>query len=162
MFDTRLRAAEDYDLWIRLARAYGLFCVEEPLIRYLWHDGNMSRDLVKLCRETVKVLKSVPPSPSIGVTRQTIRETIARFSSRHAKTFYALAVEAFDKAEYRGAARHYRAALACDPLIGTKISWSRFANPVYRFFRPYAAVLYCALAALVADAARERLLHANG
>ncbi|UVI39560.1 glycosyltransferase family 2 protein [Qipengyuania spongiae] len=36
-FDTRLPAAEDYDLWIRIARFFEIDCVPRPLIRY--HDA---------------------------------------------------------------------------------------------------------------------------
>jgi glycosyltransferase involved in cell wall biosynthesis len=37
------RAAEDYDLWLRLAEIGGLAMLPEYLIQYRWHDGNLTR-----------------------------------------------------------------------------------------------------------------------
>lgn len=39
MFDTALPAAQDRELLIRLCRSYEIACVNEPLVRFNWHDG---------------------------------------------------------------------------------------------------------------------------
>jgi glycosyltransferase involved in cell wall biosynthesis len=159
-FNPKHGGADDYGLYLRIAKKHRLFCIPDPFIRYHWHGQNASTNQIKLSAEFRRVLRSIRPSPGAGLTWRAIRESIARTAGKDAHTFYALGVAAFDAKRYGETSRFIRAALACDPLIGTKISWSRFANPAYRFLRPYAMVLYCALASLVS--VKERSIHANG
>jgi glycosyltransferase involved in cell wall biosynthesis len=44
-FDPRLSTAADWELLIRLVSQTRLVYVDEPLVRYRWHERNMSRDL---------------------------------------------------------------------------------------------------------------------
>jgi len=37
------RAAEDYDLWLRMAEAGGIANLPDALVQYRWHDSNLSR-----------------------------------------------------------------------------------------------------------------------
>jgi glycosyltransferase involved in cell wall biosynthesis len=41
-FDESLRMAEDWDLYLRIAQSYDIRCVEQPLVRYRWHNRNYS------------------------------------------------------------------------------------------------------------------------
>ncbi len=41
-FEPSMRYAEDYLLWLRLARRYRFYCVFEPLVRYRVHSGNLT------------------------------------------------------------------------------------------------------------------------
>jgi len=43
-FDPALRRTEDWDLWIRLARAGPPACVSRPLVAYRFHRGNVAND----------------------------------------------------------------------------------------------------------------------
>jgi glycosyltransferase involved in cell wall biosynthesis len=43
LFDERLKAAEDWDLWIRLAKRYEIACIPEPLILYRIHKKSITR-----------------------------------------------------------------------------------------------------------------------
>ncbi|MFK7943545.1 MAG: glycosyltransferase family A protein, partial [Paracoccaceae bacterium] len=43
-FDTTLRAVEDYDVYLRLARNYPVSAEDETLASYFRHDSNMSND----------------------------------------------------------------------------------------------------------------------
>lgn len=43
-FDEAYRQAHDYDLWLRLARYYRFVHVPRPLIKYRWHDRNLSKE----------------------------------------------------------------------------------------------------------------------
>jgi hypothetical protein len=56
-FDAVLRAAEDYDLYLRLARRYPLASHETLVAQYRQHDGNMSLDARLMLRSTLLVLK---------------------------------------------------------------------------------------------------------
>jgi len=141
MLNTRYAIASDYDLFLRLARRYRLSCVEEPLYRYLRHPGNLSADQARTWGEVVEILSALSPAPSLGVTRAMIHEVTASYVKR----FYGAAVDAIEANEYRRAIRYFLAAIRRDPLIGLKISWARFANPLYKVLRPYLAVLYCVI-----------------
>jgi glycosyltransferase involved in cell wall biosynthesis len=41
-FDESLKAGENWDLWIRISSEFGVDFVDQPLVRYLKHQGNMS------------------------------------------------------------------------------------------------------------------------
>lgn len=52
------------------------------------------------------------------------------------------------KKNTRGLERNFLRALFYDPSIGTGVSWSRFKNQLYRYLRPYLAILYCLVMSL--------------
>ena len=45
LFDQSLRSAEDWDMWIRLAKKYEFAVVKEPLVRYRIHPKSKSHNL---------------------------------------------------------------------------------------------------------------------
>ncbi|NET83836.1 MAG: glycosyltransferase [Moorea sp. SIO1F2] len=47
VFDQTLRAAEDWDMWLRIASRYPFAVVKEPLVRYRQHQNNKSKKYVK-------------------------------------------------------------------------------------------------------------------
>ena len=55
-FDPRLSQCADWDLWLRLSLAAPFAVIEQPLVRYRSHAGNMSSDLGLLERDTFAVL----------------------------------------------------------------------------------------------------------
>jgi glycosyltransferase involved in cell wall biosynthesis len=50
-FDEGLRRTEDWDLWIRLARAGPPACVRRPLVAYRFHQGNVAPDTASMVLE---------------------------------------------------------------------------------------------------------------
>ena len=50
-FDTDLTNSEDWDMWIRLARAGPPDSVSRPLVAITYHDGNASRDMDSMLRQ---------------------------------------------------------------------------------------------------------------
>jgi len=56
-FDESLRAAEDWDLWIRLAARYEFIAVPQPQIQYRRLSYSMSGNLARQERETLKVIR---------------------------------------------------------------------------------------------------------
>src|SRR5262249_19752764 len=45
-FNTRLRACEDYDMYLRIARISPIYCYDSVVAQYRHHSGNMSRNRV--------------------------------------------------------------------------------------------------------------------
>lgn len=44
LFNEAYRQAHDYDLWLRMARYFPFVHVPRPLIKYRWHDRNLSKE----------------------------------------------------------------------------------------------------------------------
>jgi glycosyltransferase involved in cell wall biosynthesis len=58
VFDPTLRVAEDYELYLRIARARPICCHAEVVAEYRMHEANTSRDSELMLTTTLKVLKS--------------------------------------------------------------------------------------------------------
>lgn len=55
--DEDLYAVEDYDLWLRIARAETLDFIDEPLAVYTIHDANMTASVGLFFRKNLKLMK---------------------------------------------------------------------------------------------------------
>ena len=63
-FDEALRAAEDWDLWLRLAAVGNAAVVDLPLVAYRVWPGSMSRDLARMDEAVAVVLARAGQDPS--------------------------------------------------------------------------------------------------
>jgi glycosyltransferase involved in cell wall biosynthesis len=57
-FDERYRSAEDYDLWLRVAKRYPIAYIKQPLVRYRKHEDNVSLDKITLRHNALNVLRA--------------------------------------------------------------------------------------------------------
>ncbi|MEW6298605.1 MAG: glycosyltransferase [Thermodesulfobacteriota bacterium] len=57
-FNPSLRACEDYDLYLRLARNYPVHCHQAVVAEYRQHTANMSGDAALMLRTAITVLRS--------------------------------------------------------------------------------------------------------
>ena len=57
-FDTSLRACEDYELYLRIARTAPVYCHDRITAEYRIHNGNMSSDLALMLKYSMRVLRS--------------------------------------------------------------------------------------------------------
>jgi glycosyltransferase involved in cell wall biosynthesis len=55
-FDQSLRAGDDYDLYLRLARRYPIYCHEEMVTEYRRHGANTTRDAAVVLESQLAVL----------------------------------------------------------------------------------------------------------
>ena len=55
-FYTGLNGTEDWDLWIRIAEGHEIGFVAEPLVRYRFHAGGISRNYRRMSRERMLVI----------------------------------------------------------------------------------------------------------
>ena len=58
LFDTSLKACEDYDLYLRITRKAPVYCHDKITAEYRHHDANMSRDRALMLKFSLKVLRS--------------------------------------------------------------------------------------------------------
>jgi glycosyltransferase involved in cell wall biosynthesis len=57
-FDTKLRVAEDYELYLRIARDYPICCHSTVVAEYRMHQANVSHNSALMLATTLQVLKS--------------------------------------------------------------------------------------------------------
>lgn len=57
--DRTLVAVEDYELWLRIAHKFRIHYIDEPLILYRMHNGNISSRASITARKNIRVLCSV-------------------------------------------------------------------------------------------------------
>ena len=60
-YATSLPVCEDYDLFLRIARRFPVFCHDEVVAEYRQHGGNMSGDLGLMLKTVLSVLRSQWP-----------------------------------------------------------------------------------------------------
>jgi len=101
LFDETFRAAENWDLWIRISREFEADCVDKPLVNYLKHTDNMSLDYERMALATWKILQKHLPRTGIeGVPKET-------FDRAYANYHYAIAVTNFSRGDYREARKNF-------------------------------------------------------
>jgi glycosyltransferase involved in cell wall biosynthesis len=57
-FDTSKQACEDYDLYLRIAKGFPVYCHHKVVGEYRQHGGNMSKDYRLMMRSSLSVLRS--------------------------------------------------------------------------------------------------------
>lgn len=55
-FYTGLNGTEDWDMWIRVAEHHPIALVPEPLVKYRFHEGSISRNYERMSRERMIVI----------------------------------------------------------------------------------------------------------
>lgn len=100
-FDESFQAAENWDLWIRIARRYRVDYVDRPLVNYLKHPGNMSKDPARMAAASWAILrKHLPVPPEREPLQTAYREAYANY-------YYAQGVQLFGAYRYREARRMF-------------------------------------------------------
>jgi hypothetical protein len=85
-FDTSLRAAEDYDMLLRVASRHPIGCHDGIIAEYRKHDRNMSRDPVLMLTNALLVLKSQARHVGGSVEdRRAWREGLAKVETNYGK-----------------------------------------------------------------------------
>lgn len=83
-FDERLRSAEDYDLYFRLARKAPFYCHHEVIAEYRRVEGQMSQQWVKMLRWQMRVLRAQRRViRGQAVYEEAYREGLARCRDRY-------------------------------------------------------------------------------
>jgi glycosyltransferase involved in cell wall biosynthesis len=56
VFDEEFKAAENWDLWLRVCFSYEAAVVNLPLVRYRLHDSNMSKDFILMINAKEQII----------------------------------------------------------------------------------------------------------
>lgn len=112
LFDEHLRACENWDLWIRIARDYAVEFIDEPLTSYRVHPNNMSKNFERMFQARMYVIdKHLPQGDEDPELRERRREALFKAHLSFAKGY----VEALRLDEAR---RELLAALKIRPADG--------------------------------------------
>jgi glycosyltransferase involved in cell wall biosynthesis len=98
-FDVSLEAAEDYDLFLRIARSYPISHHSAVVAEYRKHRRNMSSDPALMLRNALRVLRSQRNALCTRQEKQAYREGIRYWQSAYGM---ALAKRAWQNLQLRG------------------------------------------------------------
>lgn len=108
-FAEHLRAAEDWDLWLRVAEAHTVGVVDEPLVNYTFHQEMFTGDPARMRHARDEVMRRALTSPRgsglAASVRRRIRAAVARTN----------AWDASRKRAHRIALAEYAAAIGAHP-----------------------------------------------
>jgi len=111
VFDTSLATMEDIDMWIRIAKNYDLYEIENKVLAYYHrHEGQITKNKIKVFDGYVKIytkiLKIYPEAPRDLMLKRIVMNK------------YLLAKEYYLQGNYRDAISNAAAAIAQCPLLG--------------------------------------------
>lgn len=101
LFDESFRAAENWDLWIRISRNFDVDFVSKPLVNYMRHSGNMSVDGRRMGEGAWSILQKHLPS----MPRQ--KHLVRSYREAYANYYYQLGVEYFGQRRYTDARENF-------------------------------------------------------
>lgn len=117
MFDVEFAAAENWDLWLRVSKSYAVDFVNEPLVKYRKHPGNMSKDRMLMLNIINSILtKHCSNEPVSSKEKVAINKARANYAYR--KGIYYIS-----EADYKTARKNFKETLRLFP--GYKDSRSR-------------------------------------
>lgn len=112
VFDERLRSYEDWDLWLRLARAgCRMGWVPRPVSLYRFHTGQMIRDGSRMTASTFAVLEKVYASPDLPESWQRLRDRA------YSNAYLRAAAQAYHAQAFEQAIAALREATRLDPVL---------------------------------------------
>lgn len=103
LFDERLRAAENWDLWIRISKEFEVDFVDRPLARYAIHPDRLSHDSTRMQTAAAAVLSKHFPHPP-----DRNDPLLDSYNRAYAHHYHLLGVHHFTRQEYREARRMFR------------------------------------------------------
>ena len=122
LFDQSLSAAENWDLWIRVSKSFFLNYIDEPLVKYRKHDGNMSKDSKLMLSAIEQILnKHCARAKPIAAIESSCNEAWANYE-------YRKGLHHFAKHEYVSARTCFSSALQLQ---------SDYKDARVRLFRTY-------------------------
>jgi glycosyltransferase involved in cell wall biosynthesis len=140
LFDETLRAAENWDLWIRISKEFDVDFVDEPLVNYLKHESNMSRDVTRMQEATWTLLQKHLPQPL-----EPSHPLYSSYQEAYANFFYNCGVASFGIQRYSDARKEF---MECWRYL------PHYRDSKLRYFRTYLGRLGNGLLSMVAKTVR--------
>lgn len=123
-FDETLRSYEDWDMWLRLARAgCRMGWVDRPVSQYRFHQAQMTRDGRQMTTATFAVLEKTFNDPTLPPNWQALRDPA--YSQAHLRA----AAQAYTARAFPTAVDHMNRAVQFNPAL-TDNQAIRLANQI--------------------------------
>lgn len=111
-FDERLRSYEDWDMWLRLARAgCQMGWVPRPVSLYRFHTGQMTRDGRQMTEATLAVLDKFFKDDSLPESWRAMEDTA------YSRAYLRAAAQAYREEDLASARDHLSQAVSLDPEL---------------------------------------------
>lgn len=140
MFDTALMTMQDIDMWLRIARFYDLYEIEDKMLaHYFRHDGQITKSKIKVCEGRVKIYQKILNTFEDIPT--------ALFIRRIAMHQYTLSKAYYNEKFYFKSFKSIIAAIKCYPFVGILFFGNNdnFLTRVFKFVKPYGFLMVCIL-----------------
>src|SRR3989338_5782229 len=133
-FNTALRRAADYDLWLRIARQEAIEFVPYPLTLYRRHDHNVTSNPWYNYEADLLIFLPLLRDPLLALGGQRRRRRLATVSYEAARC-------AMERGWWKSAATALIGAVRWAPEVGlvAKRYQASTAGPIYRTIKPYLA-----------------------
>ena len=117
-FNTDCVPCDDWDFHLQCALHGSIYCTAEPLVKYRYHDNNLSSNAIKMYYAGINVINKYQNmiadiSLQSGISRRELQESLNFIAFKH---YYGLAFEYLKTHEYTLALRNMLKALGCSPL----------------------------------------------
>jgi hypothetical protein len=88
LFDTSLKACEDYDLYLKISRKYPVIHHTEKIARYLKHSSNMSLNFRLMLSSALNVLQRQKEALKTSAEKQAYKKGQMLWKAHYTKRFY--------------------------------------------------------------------------
>ena len=128
LFEEHLRAAEDDNMWMRIAMDYQIELIDDPLVRYRISEGSLSRtfnNCIEGVKKNIELIRSRYPDLYIRLGQKSIR-------GKYFVIYFNEGYHCFTNKEYDAAKKHFIKSMSFNPYkVKTYIYYfSSFFSPV--------------------------------
>jgi glycosyltransferase involved in cell wall biosynthesis len=114
-FDEKLSAADDYDLYLRLARRFPIYCHETVVTEYRRHGTNTTRDPATVLDSQLQVLRRQRRSVRDRREREARRRGVVKTRREHGRALAEQILEDWRRRRRRRALQGMRRLVRLDP-----------------------------------------------
>jgi glycosyltransferase involved in cell wall biosynthesis len=112
LFDESLRACEDWDLWLRLAKAgCTMVCIDRPVSLYRVHVGQMTREPDRMRNAARRVLDKIYNSPDLPEKWLSMKDLV------YSRYYLISAAHLYRAEDYPGAMAEMQEAVRLNPAL---------------------------------------------
>jgi glycosyltransferase involved in cell wall biosynthesis len=124
VFHSRYKQAEDYDLWIRLARVTGFHVMPDVLLTKIGHESNLTNNQIEMFTYHEAVLEAHVDTGTFRFDPSLQREALFALAT----TRYQLANLLFEAGQYRDSRSYYGKALRTQNSVKNLLLFTYFAS----------------------------------
>lgn len=110
VFDPEFKAAENWDLWLRVCKEYQARLVNKPVVKYRLHQNNMSKDVMLMQDAKRQIMAK-------HCDKHSSDKLVAKYSRlAEADLFYKLGVDCFSREQFGEAIRNFLRVIKISPF----------------------------------------------